>query len=98
MCGMARRERTEYWDVQFFLQLNTLLMKLGASSQRSLSVIWRAYITSSPVELVSINTHILAINVPVVFMVRYVMVLRGATSLRGSLEGVGTENRDFFGP
>ncbi len=26
------------------------------------------------------------------------MVLRGATSLRGALEGVGTENRDFFGP
>jgi hypothetical protein len=26
------------------------------------------------------------------------MVLRGATSLRGALEGVGPENRDFFGP
>ncbi len=24
------------------------------------------------------------------------MVLRGATSLRGALEGVGPENRDFF--
>jgi hypothetical protein len=42
--------------------------------------------------------HILTINVPVVFMARYVMVLRGATSLRGALEGVGPENRDFFGP
>jgi hypothetical protein len=31
-------------------------------------------------------------------MVRYVMVLRSATSLRGALEGVGPENRDFFGP
>jgi hypothetical protein len=40
----------------------------------------------------------LTINVPVVFMARYVMVLRGATSLRGALEGVGAENRDFFGP
>ncbi len=26
------------------------------------------------------------------------MVLRGATSLRGALEGVGPENRNFFGP
>ncbi len=34
-------------------------------------------------------------NVPVVFMARYIMVLRGATSLRGALEGVGPENRDF---
>ncbi len=31
-------------------------------------------------------------------MARYVMVLRGATSLRGALEGVGPENRDFLGP
>jgi hypothetical protein len=31
-------------------------------------------------------------------MARYVMVLRGATSLRGALEGVGPENLDFFGP
>jgi hypothetical protein len=28
----------------------------------------------------------------------YTLVLRGATSLRGALEGVGPENRDFFGP
>jgi hypothetical protein len=41
---------------------------------------------------------ILTINVPVVFMARYVMVLRGVTSFRGALEGVGPENRDFFGP
>jgi hypothetical protein len=26
------------------------------------------------------------------------MILRGATSLLGVLEGVGPENRDFFGP
>ncbi len=26
------------------------------------------------------------------------MILRGATSLRGALEGVGPENRDIFGP
>jgi hypothetical protein len=31
-------------------------------------------------------------------MARYVMVLRGATSLQGALEGVGPEKRDFFGP
>ncbi len=37
-------------------------------------------------------------NVPVVFMARYVMVLMRATSLRGAMEGVGPENRDFFGP
>jgi hypothetical protein len=41
---------------------------------------------------------VIAINVPVVFMARYVMILRGSTSLRGELEGVGPENRDFFGP
>ncbi len=34
----------------------------------------------------------LTINVPVVFVARYVMVLRGATSLRGTLEGVGPSN------
>jgi hypothetical protein len=44
------------------------------------------------------STSVITINVPVVFMARYVMVLRGATSLRGALEGVGPENRDFFGP
>jgi hypothetical protein len=41
---------------------------------------------------------ILTINVPVVFMARYVMVLRGATSLREALKGAGPENRDIFGP
>ncbi len=40
----------------------------------------------------------ITINVPVVFMARYVMVLRSATSLRGVLEGVGPENQDFLGP
>ncbi len=39
---------------------------------------------------------VITINVPVVFMARYVMVLRIATSLRGALEGVGPEYRDFF--
>ncbi len=39
-----------------------------------------------------VNFFIFTINVPVVFMARYVMVLRGATSLRGALEGVGPEN------
>ncbi len=42
--------------------------------------------------------YILTISVPVVFMARYVMILRGARSLRGALEGVGPENRDYFGP
>jgi len=42
--------------------------------------------------------RLLTINVPVDFMARHVMVLRGATSLRGALEGVGPENQDFFGP
>ncbi len=37
-------------------------------------------------------------NVPVVFMAQYVMILRGATSLLGALEGVGPENLNFFGP
>ncbi len=44
------------------------------------------------------NRCINSYNVPVVFMARYVMVFRGATSLRGALEGVGPENRDFLGP
>ena len=38
------------------------------------------------------NFIVITINVPVVFMARYVMVLRHATSLRGALEGVGPEN------
>ncbi len=50
--------------------------------------------TGHPVD----QLDLLTINVPVVFMARYVMVLRSATSLRGALEGVGPENRDFFGP
>ncbi len=41
---------------------------------------------------------LLTVNVPFVFMARYVMVLRGATSLQGELEGVDPENQDFFGP
>ncbi len=41
---------------------------------------------------------VITINVPVVYMARYVMVLRRATSLWEALEGVGPENRDFFGP
>ncbi len=46
----------------------------------------------------SMRRDLLTINVPVVFMARYLMVLRGATSLRGAFEGVGPENPDFFGP
>ncbi len=40
--------------------------------------------------------YTITINVPVVFMARYVMVLRSATSLRGALEAVGPENQDFW--
>jgi hypothetical protein len=40
---------------------------------------------------------VITINVPVVFMARYVMILRGATSLLRALEEVGPENQDFFG-
>ncbi len=39
---------------------------------------------------------VITINVPVVFMALYVMVLRGATSLRGALEGVVPENRVYM--
>jgi hypothetical protein len=47
---------------------------------------------------VQIFSILITINVPVVFMARYVMVLRGATSLRGALEGMGPENRAISGP
>ncbi len=56
------------------------------------------YLILSTQEMFSRLVTNLTINVPVVFMARYIMVLRGATSLRGALEGVGPENRDFFGP
>ena len=41
---------------------------------------------------------LLTINVPVVYMVRDVMILMRAVPYQGPLEGVGPENRDFFGP
>jgi hypothetical protein len=40
--------------------------------------------------------NIITINVPVDFMARYVMILRGATSLRGAMEGVGPEKSRLF--
>jgi hypothetical protein len=40
----------------------------------------------------------ITINVPVVFMGRDVMILMQANPFQGPLEGVGPENRDFFGP
>jgi hypothetical protein len=43
-------------------------------------------------------TVIITINVPVVYMGRYIMVLMRATSLQRALEGVGPENQDFLGP
>jgi hypothetical protein len=39
----------------------------------------------------------LTINVPVVYMAWDVMILMRENPLRGPLEGVGPENRDFFG-
>ncbi len=47
--------------------------------------------------------HIITINVPVVFMAQYVMILRGATSLGGALEGwaltfLGLKKSRFSGP
>ncbi len=45
------------------------------------------------------HLYIITINVPVVFMARYVMVLRGATSLRGALGPNGTRfARAISGP
>jgi hypothetical protein len=41
---------------------------------------------------------LLTINVPDVFMAWYIMVLRGATSLLGALEGVGLKISTFLGP
>ena len=38
----------------------------------------------------------ITINVPVVYMERDVMSFMQANTLQGPLEGVGTENRDFF--
>ncbi len=64
------------------------LTKLTFQSNSSLSKASRASTPSSGRKI--------TINVPVVFMAQYLMVLRGATSLRGALEGVGHENWDFF--
>ncbi len=41
---------------------------------------------------------VIPINVPVVYMARDVMNFRGANPFRGSFEGVGPKNRNFFGP
>ncbi len=44
------------------------------------------------------NKWTLTINVPVVYMARGVMILMRENPFREPLEGVGPENRDFFGP
>jgi hypothetical protein len=44
------------------------------------------------------HTGVLTINVPIVNMVRDIMILMRENPFRGPLEGVGHENRDFFGP
>ncbi len=49
---------------------------------------------SSLLHTIVFKRYVLTINVPVVYMARYVMVLRHATSLRGALEGAGPENWD----
>jgi hypothetical protein len=41
---------------------------------------------------------ILTINVPVVYIARYVMVEVGKIHYKGHWKGVGPENRDFLGP
>ncbi len=60
----------------------------------------RSQLSGAGAYLTEEENYILTINVPVVYMARYryVLVLRCATSLRGALEGVGPENRDFLGP
>ena len=40
---------------------------------------------------------IITINEPVDYMAQAVMILMQAKTLRGQLEGVGPENRDFLG-
>ncbi len=40
----------------------------------------------------------ITVNLPVVYMARDVMILMRENPFRGPLEGVGPENRDFFGP
>jgi hypothetical protein len=44
------------------------------------------------------TVSVITINVPVVFMARYVMVLRGATSLRGDWKGWALKIETFLGP
>jgi hypothetical protein len=46
----------------------------------------------------AINRPVLIIYVPVVYKARDIMILMRANPLHGPLEGVGPENRDFFGP
>jgi hypothetical protein len=57
---------------------------------------------SSLLHTIVFKSYVLIINVPVVYLARYVMVLRHATSLRGALKGADPENRDcslpFQGP
>jgi hypothetical protein len=40
----------------------------------------------------------ITINVPVVYMAWDIMILVRENPFRGPLEGVGPENRDFWGP
>jgi hypothetical protein len=49
-------------------------------------------------EIYILYEYILTINVPVVYKARDAMLLMQANSLLGPLEGVGSENLDFFGP
>ncbi len=52
-----------------------------------------------PIQLGSgLDCDSLTINVPVVYMARDVIILTRANPLQVPLEGVGPENRDFFGP
>jgi hypothetical protein len=72
------------------------LLQICQISARALLEVCKGRCTGYYSKLIVIYSTIITINVPVVFMARYVMVLGRATSLRGALEGVGPENGDFF--
>jgi hypothetical protein len=61
-----------------------------------------ATLKSKQTSIATVRKHLLTVvSLPTPLIFCYplpLMVLRRATSLRGALEGVGLENRDFFGP
>jgi hypothetical protein len=85
--GLLESAAKEDWIVITFMQQENLLLTIIKFSENKTTC-----------QISRRLVHVITINVSVVFMARYVMVLRGVTSLRGALEGVGPENQDFFGP